>query len=289
MGDADLCESWEQFSEDAERLEKELDKLTLDKSKNRMASSRIDPSPEHIRSQASSDVPGTPGSTQQFRILRRNRDPVTVGIPAVNFVSPGIELDSTTEDSLRTQFVPQLKILSRPKPSPAEEVVISTSKEKKQVTTTKSLQQREKEYSEARMRILGDVRFLEEEKEAELECTMTPAEILKMKVARAVLGDNAPPPSAPLPIPVSSGFDNSTSNGPEPPQNATPEGDGILLGGEGGPGVAKSKNKRKPRARSNPNPIVPPPVHFPPSKIDSERITRQPRGPDGTTGFHTPR
>jgi hypothetical protein len=127
--------------------------------------------------------------------------------------------------------------------------------------------QREKEYSEARMRILGDVRFLAEEKEAELESTMSPAEILKMKINKSMMNDAVVP--------------NST--GEEVIAESTAQQDELETTGESAP-VSKSRNKRRSKAaRANQN--VTPPLHFPPSKIDSERIHRQPRGPDGTTGF----
>jgi len=67
----------------------------------------------------------------------------SLGIPATATTNPipgpGIELDSTSEESLRTQYVPQLKILSRPKPS--GENATSATSDRKQVTTKKSLEQ----------------------------------------------------------------------------------------------------------------------------------------------------
>lgn len=39
------------------------------------------------------------------------------------------------------------------------------------------------------MRILGNVRFPEEEQKAELEVTLTPAEMLKRKIREALCGD----------------------------------------------------------------------------------------------------
>jgi len=126
------------------------------------------------------------------------------------------------------------------------------------------------------MRILGDVRFLEEEKEAELESSMTPAEILKMKVSRSLMSDEKVPSA----VPSKSG--DGTSE-----QSIVPnETQGGVDGGEGV--VSKSK-KRRSRSKVTPNPVVAAPLHFPPSKSDSERIVRQPRGPDGTTGFNSPR
>lgn len=75
------------------------------------------------------------------------------------------------------------------------------------VKSPKTREQREQEYAEARQRILGDVRFLEEEREVEMENRLTPAEILKMKIQEA-LADDA---KAKTPV-AAGGGGTSTSN-----------------------------------------------------------------------------
>lgn len=60
--------------------------------------------------------------------------------------------------------------------------------------------------------------------------------------------------------------------------------------GENGIAAPTTKSKKKSRAKKSrekfKTPNIESPREFPLSKTDSERIFRQPRGPDGTSGFH---
>jgi hypothetical protein len=131
--------------------------------------------------------------------------------------------------------------------------------------------QREQEYAEARMRILGDVRFLEEEHEAALESSLSPAEILKLKISEAMQNE----PTTPSSTGAGTAENASGTSGVVVSEDGTTE--------EAGSGVSKAKSKKKAKANRVPNPS--PPIDFPLSKADADRIVRQPRGPDGSNGF----
>ncbi|GFX89050.1 hypothetical protein TNCV_2853501 [Trichonephila clavipes] len=63
------------------------------------------------------------------------------------------------EDSSRTPYIPQVKILKRP--NDAKTVVVSEKSPSRH--PAKTLQQREAEYAEARLRILGSASSEEEQ------------------------------------------------------------------------------------------------------------------------------
>jgi hypothetical protein len=131
---------------------------------------------------------------------------------------------------------------------------------------------------EARKRILGDVTFEDPEDEGGSENDgLSPAEILKQKVAQAVKQEGG-------------GGGGSSQDGTS---DEGKNGNGSGSGGDdecsSGGAKAKGKSKAKSKGKKNrerfktPNPESP--RDFPISKTESERILRQPRGPDGTTGF----
>ncbi|XP_070562060.1 SUZ RNA-binding domain-containing-like [Ptychodera flava] len=66
------------------------------------------------------------------------------------------------EDSTRTAYQPQLKILKRPNASDEVNNKAKTAENKQ--ATYKSLEQREKEYAEARQRIFGSTQTEEQER-----------------------------------------------------------------------------------------------------------------------------
>jgi len=274
MEDNDVCNSWEDM--DPTVLEKQLERINLEKSK---------------RDQTD--------EAQNIKILSRQQGDTDIRV----------QLDDTLLESLRSQYVPpepKISILSRPKASSG---VSNThhlnghcSNKNKPV---KTLQQREQEYAEARMRILGDVKFEDsddcepdgpeqdtEPSEAEAEETeptteptaptepaestesayagLTPAEILKQKIAQVLLEDS---PSGSI------GASSETSNLPTS-KNASTSPSVTTA-----PATKSKKSKREKIKTTNPEPTR----DFPVSKTDMERIIRQPRGPDGTSGFNFPR
>ncbi|CAG7724136.1 unnamed protein product [Allacma fusca] len=213
--DNDVCNSWEDIDDNAEILEKQLARLKLEKTQTESGVSEL-----------------------KEKTLNSNTASIT--------------LDSTTQESLRTQYAPpepKMTILARPKENNNTQIKIA-SKQTSKTAPAKSLQQREQEYAAARMRILGDVRFEAEEAEAEMEAALSPAEILKLKVAEAVRSDG---------------------DGGATPSTATPQQNGHR----------RNKRSREKIKTSNPEPIR----DFPVPKTDLDRIIRHPRGPDGSSGF----
>lgn len=67
------------------------------------------------------------------------------------------------EDSSRTPYIPQVKILKRPNDAKTTGVVSDKSPSRQPV---KTLMQRKAEYAEARLRILGSAHSEEEEQSA---------------------------------------------------------------------------------------------------------------------------
>ena len=135
------------------------------------------------------------------------------------------------------------------------------------------------------MRILGDVRFEAEEAQAEMESNLSPAEILKLKVAEAIRGDNG---SA------------ATTNNKRPPNKSSVQNGGVVaLSGnnleqqadpqQANPaqnGQQEQPRRRNKRSREKVKTVNPEPQRdFPVPKTESDRIIRHPRGPDGSTGF----
>jgi len=226
MEDADICDNWEQIEENSDVFEKQFEKLKLKVRRNEELSSRGGSGPSR------SDGQGDNGR---------------------------MVLDSTTSESLRTQYAPPepkpFQILSRPKrpdgKTPQVNGIILKTKTSK-TSTIKTYQQREQEYAEARKRILGDVRFVEEEREAEMEATMSPAEILKMKISEVMQGETF--------LKTSDGENTSERSRISP--------------GKGDD------------AQETLMPEETIPKDFPVSKLESAHIVRQPRGPDGSTGFN---
>jgi len=221
MEDADICDSWEQIEDNSKIVEKQFEKLKLKAIGG-----------ENYGDEATSSTGRYPSNSQGG--------------------DSRIELDSTSSESLRTQYVsPEpkpLSILSRPKCSEIKNLKGNgLVKLNPKVTPVKTLQQREQEYAEARKRILGDVRFEEEEREAELEATMSPAEILRMKINEAMQSE------------VNSSDQLNSEKSKETPKE-------VLL----------EETERAPK-------------DFPVSKLESGHIVRQPRGPDGSAGFNQKR
>jgi hypothetical protein len=239
--DNDVVNSWEDIEDNAEILEKQLARLTLDKAQNESGVSE----------------------------LREGR---------MNSNTASIVLDSTTQESLRTQYAPpepKMKILARPKANNNTQVK-NASKHGSKTAPAKSLQQREQEYAAARMRILGDVRFEAEEAEAEMEAALSPAEILKLKVAEAVRSDGGEKPTKSkgnpeTTPPVTTPSEDNLTKGATPSTAATPQQNGHR----------RNKRSREKIKTCNPEPIRDLPV----SKTDLDRIIRHPRGPDGSSGF----
>ena len=133
------------------------------------------------------------------------------------------------------------------------------------------------------MRILGDVRFEAEEAQAEMESNLSPAEILKLKVAEAIRGDNG---------------STAPSNNKRPPSKSSVQNGGaVAFSGnsveQGDPqNPAQNGQEQQPRPRRNKRSrekfktVNPEPQRdFPVPKTESDRIIRHPRGPDGSTGF----
>lgn len=110
------------------------------------------------------------------------------------------------------------------------------------------------------MRILGDVQFSDPEDVDGL----TPAEVLKQKVAQAMMEGGG-----------SEGEEEEEEEGKS--SESSENGAGLKV---------KSKSRGKKSREKFKTPNVESPREFPVSKTDSERIVRQPRGPDGTSGFH---
>jgi len=183
--------------------------------------------------------------------------------------SHDVVLDSTREESLRTQYVapePKLTILSRPKQNSGNPRNQSHAKLKnKTAAKSKSLQQREEEYAAARMRILGDVKFEAEEAQVAQEATLSPAELLKQKIAEAMKGE-----------PVQTPANKSTVS-----KNAKKTNGEAAGGSNAQNGPKRSKRSKEKVKTVNLEPVRDFPVH----KTESDRIIRHPRGPDGTTGF----
>jgi len=259
MEEVDVCNSWEDI--DPMALEKRLEKINLEKKTE---------------------------EAQRFKILSRQQDPRSDNLSHV-------QLDDTSQESLRSQYVPpepKISILSRPKASSggsnSQQLNGHSSKNK----PVKTLQQREQEYAEARLRILGNVKFEDSadecepdqpdqpelvdqpevadqpEEDAATYAGLTPAEILKQKIAQVLLEDN--PSGSPKTPQESQSLPTTKPNANATPSTAVPA-----------PKSSK-KSKREKIKTTNPEPTR----DFPVSKTDMERIIRQPRGPDGTSGFN---
>ena len=97
---------------------------------------------------------------------------------------------------------------------------------------------------------------------------MSPAEILKLKISEAM--QNEPPATGSVPVmpEVPSGTAGMSEDSET---NTTTQG----------PSKSRSKKKSKANRVTNPTPLK----DFPLSKAESDRIVRQPRGPDGSNGF----
>lgn len=123
---------------------------------------------------------------------------------------------------------------------------------------------------EARKRILGDVQFSDAEEEVSSSDVdgLSPAEILKQKVAQVMKQEDD----------VGETGGDAAGSGDE--------GKGSSGEGEEAPGPSqKSKSRGKKRREKIKTANPESPRDFPLSKSESERIVRQPRGPDGTNGF----
>jgi len=249
MDDIQVCSNWEDIADNSTALDQQLERLRLEKC-NRSS--------------------GVGGDEPRIRILTRNK--AEQGDSKGNNDTresiqqqSSIVLDSTREESQRSQYVPpepRIKLLARPKSNSAGSMNGSSSKSKSQQQPVKTLEQREKEYREARMRILGDVQFSDPEEEND---GLSPAEVLKQKIAEAM------------------------KPGAEEEDRKSGEGSSGESG-ENGTVAPITKSKKKTRAKKSreklKTPNIESPREFPLSKTDSERILRQPRGPDGTSGFN---
>jgi len=246
MEEGDVCNSWEDIEDNSALLEKQLARLQVS-SKN-------------------------PNDANGFG-RGENTGPITI--------------DSTREESLRTQYAPpepKLKILARPKGNRSSKTESNSVKTPKSAPA-KTLQQREEEYAAARMRILGDVRFEAEEAEAEMEAALSPAEILKLKVAEAMGGDSnnvakRPVKSASVQNGIAVGS-AAAENGDHNQNPAAQNGDNQAQQQGQQPHPRRNKRSREKFKTTNPEPQR----DFPVPKTESDRIIRHPRGPDGSAGF----
>jgi len=125
---------------------------------------------------------------------------------------------------------------------------------------------------EARKRILGDVQFDDADEEVSSSdvdgSNLSPAEILKQKIAHAMKQED----------------DGEIGDGGSD-EGKDSSGEGDETPGTSQKSKSRGKKRREKIKTSNPES----PRDFPLSKSESERIVRQPRGPDETTGFQTQR
>jgi len=266
MDDTQVCSNWEDIADNSAMLDRQLEQLRLEKANE------------------ASGVETPPPEAPKIRILtrtkaERDKEKLTMnaggGVDAKTTTespNPIIPLDTTREENRRTQYAPpepKITLLARPKASGSSRLNESSGSKVQQ--PLKTLEQREKEYKEARMRILGDVQYSDPEEE---ENGLSPAEVLKQKISQVMKDEDL----------ESSG--KSEAKGPPPDTGSSTNASGS--GATNQPELVKSKSRgRKNRDKSkNSTPAVEAPKEFPVSKTDSERIVRQPRGPDGTSGFH---
>jgi len=252
MDDIQVCSNWEDIADNSTALDQQLERLRLEKA-----------------SAARGDEP-------RIRILQRNKAEqggdsrrLDQTRECIQQQSSSIVLDSTREESQRSQYVPpepRIKLLARPKSNNVGSMNGESSKLKSQ-QPVKTLEQREKEYKEARMRILGDVQFSDPEEEND---GLSPAEVLKKKVAEAMGGEGVEKEEDGKSGEGSSGEGESGENGTATTTTTT---------------KSKKKSRGKKSREKFKTPNIESPREFPLSKADSERIVRQPRGPDGTCGF----
>jgi len=262
MDDTQVCSNWEDIADNSAMLDRQLEQLRLEKA-----------------NAASAETP--PQEAPKIRILtrskaERDKDKLkTDGVDttaATESPNPIVPLDSTREENRRTQYAPpepRITLLARPKASGSQRSNESSGSKVQQ--PLKTLEQREKEYKEARMRILGDVQYSDPEED---DNGLSPAEVLKQKISEVMKDEDL----------ESSG--KSEAKGPPPDTGSSTNASGS--GATNQPELVKSKSRgRKNRDKSKHSiPAVEVPKEYPVPKTDSDRIVRQPRGPDGTPGFH---
>jgi len=160
MEQVEVCNSWEEFDDNAKLLEQQLEKLKLQKGRQKLPEPQ--PEPELLAPESSS-ADNVAEGVPKMRVLKRNvpKDPDVVengvSTPSTNGMTNHSEI-VIQDDSMRTQYVPpepRISILSRPKKSD-ESSASRNSHSKSKNQAVKTLEQREQEYAEARRRIFGD-------------------------------------------------------------------------------------------------------------------------------------